>query len=216
MSIPRRVLLSAAAVLLPTALTLGMASGASAARTPPFTGNAPGGVTCSSSSQIKFPGGLKLTTGPSSGPIKVLLSSCTATNSAVSITSGKGTGSFSGTAGGCAGLATTANTDATVLSVTVKWKGTYNGGKAHFPNSVITIHGATAGTGGNGDVTFTIPSTDNVNASNGGNVTGSFATGSITQQSTLDTGANQATFTTNCGGKHGIKKLTVTGPITIP
>jgi len=217
MSIRKVILLSATAVLLTTAMSVGL-SGAASAKTPPFTGNATGSVTCSMSAKIKFPGGLKLSSGPSQGPIKASFSSCTVNGSSVpeTIVKGKGSGSFSGTSGGCASLASTSATDATVLSMTIKWKGTYNGGKAHFAENSVTINGATTGTDASGNVTFTVPSTDDIAGGNGGNVTGSFTASNITTQSTLDTGQSTNTFGSECASKHGIKKLDVTGTITIP
>jgi hypothetical protein len=216
-NIRRVTVLSAAVVLLSTGLTLGLSAAASA-KTPPFTGNATGSVTCSVSAKIKFPGGLRLNSGPSEGPIKASFGDCTVSGSSVpeTIVKGKGSGSFSGTSGGCAALASPSTTDATVLSMSVKWKGTYNGGKAKYADSSVTIHGATTGTDASGNITFTVPSTDDITGGNGGNVSGSFTASNITQQSTLDTGESSSTFANECGGKHGIKKLSVTGTITIP
>lgn len=58
MRVRKTIALSATAAVLASGVTLGLTGAASASKTPPFTGNAAGSVTCSASAKITFPGGL--------------------------------------------------------------------------------------------------------------------------------------------------------------
>ena len=207
--------MSATAFLVPVALvTMVGVGGASAlhrkTKAPPFTSDAPGSVTCTGVTiKITFSPPLKLTSGGNTISAKGKLSSCTATDPAVTLTgAAKVTGSFSGTGTGAVGLAGPATSPE---NFTIKWKGKYNGGKAKYPISTVTENGdlpnpPQCGT----NVGFALPYT-------GGTVTGSFQGSSTPLASYACSSESVNSITTLASGKKGLKKLVLTsGSITLP
>ena len=200
MSIRKKVLLSAAAVALPLTL-ISVGGGTAFAGGTKFSGNAPGTLSCTGvSGTVKFKPPLTLTGGGTSVSAKGVLSSCHASNPAVSITDGKFKAAITSTGGGCAGLA--GGTTSEVF--TVKWKGDYNGTKAKFTASTITIKGSTIVTNGAGDEGFELPNPGK--EPNGATTAGSFA-GSTSVESYAYTTETAGAFSAGCGP--GIKSVTI-------
>ncbi len=198
MSIRKKVLLSAAAVALPLTL-ISVGSSTAFAGGTKFSGNAPGTLTCSGvSGSVKFKPPLKLTSGGTSISAKGVLSNCHASNPAVSITDGKFKATITGTGTGCAGLA--GGTTSEVF--TVKWKGDYNGTKAKFTSSTITIHGSTIVTNGQGDEGFELPNPSTPVTT----TSGSFG-GTSSSESFAYTTETAAAFSSACGP--GVKSVTI-------
>ncbi len=164
------------------------ASPASAAtKVPKFTGHAPGLVVCNLTAKVSFAPSLT-ESGGGTGPSRISggkLSGCVPTNSDVTITSGKVTGSFASSPLSCS---TDSPTGATA-TLTVKWKGalagTLNGttyaGKAKFATTSITGSSGTGSFAGNVTVTVNVPET----------------------------------LSSLCRGATGVKKIAVTGSIAV-
>jgi hypothetical protein len=186
----RRVLLAAGAVALPVT----------------------GKVTCSAPKiTIKFSPKLTLSGGGTTITVNGVLKGCATSGSNIAtVKTGKITGTFAGTGGGCAGLATGTTTPETF---DIAWKGTKTtaNGKATLTNTTATIHGAAPATNGAGDVGFTLP---NPAAPPGSSATGSFA-GAINNSSSVFSGMTTSQFTAKCG--KGVSSLKiVSGAITLP
>ena len=213
MSIRRKLLLSAAAVVLPAAVVTVVTVGPASAGSPPFTGPATGTVTCTSINiKVKFSPGLTLTGGGQNVTFKGKIGGCTVSGSGDAISSGKITGSTTGTGTGCAGLAGGSDTP---LMIDIKWKGTHNGGKAKFPDSNVTANGNFPATSPGGDAGFEIPNPDT--APNNGSVTGSFAKTGNLDESFAYSNEDSNTIAGQCSSKHGLKKLAVvSGSLVVP
>ena len=214
MSIGRKLLLSAAALALPSALVTVVTAGPASAGNPPFSGPASGKVTCTGVSvQLKLSPSLTLTTGGNNVSIKGKLSNCTVTGSTDAISSGKFKGSTTGMGTGCAGLASGSTTP---INLDIKWKGTHGGSKAKFSDSMVSANGFTAVSepDGSGDAGFQLP---NTTGAAGGNVTGSFAAATINDFSQAYINMTQNQIVAACGAKKGIKKLVIdAGSVVIP
>ena len=207
----RRLLVGALALALPFASVALLAAPAQAKGT--FSGPATGTVTCTGVSlKVKFSPKLTATTGGSAIKVTGKLTSCNVSGSTDTISSGKIKGTLPGTGTGCAGLA---SGNPNVLPFTVKWKGTHNGGKAKFTDSTLNVNGDVADQDGSGNVGFELP---DPSMPPGGNVTGSFASSSIPDEShAYTTGVTQSSLTAQCFAKKGVSKLTIDhGTITIP
>ena len=177
-----------AAILSALVVTLAVASPVAAhtPRPPKFSGAAPGSVSCAITGKVSFSPALTHTgggTNPSS--VKAKLSSCTASNRAVTIKSAKVTGSFSKSPLSCVTLASTAASS----TLTVAWKG--------------NLAGSVGGTSYAGTAKFTSTKVS------GGSSTGSFAGAS---RLTVNVPSDLATL---CAATRGAKKATVTGTLTV-
>ena len=157
-----------------------------AARVPKYAGLAPGSVSCSLSAKVSFsPALTDAGGGTNPSTVKGWLSGCTSSNSEVTITTGKVTGSFAGSPLSCV----TKTTTGASASLSVAWKGSLNGfldgttyaGKASFTASTVT---------GNSDI-------------------GSFFGPA---EVSVDAPSNLATL---CGARRGIKELTLAGTVII-
>ena len=173
-----------AVVLIGTALVGPLAVQASGrtVRAPKYVGAAPGSVTCSLSVKTSFSPPLTKSgggTSPSAG--KGTLSGCTPSNSALSITEGKVTGTFASSPLSC----TTMSTTGAAASFDIAWKG--------------SVNGVVGGTTYAGKATFA-PTTVN-----GGSATGSFS-GAVTTSVTIP-----SDLATLCGATKGIKKVDLSG-----
>ncbi len=175
----------AAIVLVSTALIIPMAQPA-AARVPKYAGAAPGSVSCSLSAKVPFsPALTDAGGGTNPSTVKGWLSGCTSSNSEVTITAGKVTGSFASSPLSCV----TKTTTGAAASLSVAWKGSVNGfldgttyaGKASFTPSTVT---------GNSDI-------------------GSFFGPA---EVSVDAPSNLATL---CEAKRGIRTLTLAGTVII-
>ena len=220
MSIGRKLLLGACAVVLPVSLVTMVGVGsASAKKGPSFSGAAVGTVTCTGVTvKVSFSPPAKLSSGGNSATIKGKFSSCTVSNLPAGVTEtiqqGKVTGSTTGTGGGCTGLAEGSTAP---VHLSVIWKGTYSGGgdsgKAKFTNTTATPNGSAASTDAHGNTGFEVP---NPSAPASPAVTGSFG-GSEGSESFLYSSQSTNAILTLCNGKHGLKKLNLThGTVTIP
>ena len=153
---------------------------------PKFSGAVPGVVSCSWSARVTFSPPLTRSSGGTSLS-KVTagkVSSCTPSDSAVTITKGTMTGSFATSPLSCVALTSTGASP----TLTLKWTGDLNG----------TVGGTTYA--GRARLTAT--------EVRGPWVTGSFAGTSVVGVSV------PANLSALCGATRGIKKLTVTGSIT--
>jgi YVTN family beta-propeller protein len=171
--------------LVSTALIIPMAQPA-AARVPKYAGAAPGSVSCSLSAKVPFsPALTDAGGGTNPSTVKGWLSGCTSSNSEVTITAGKVTGSFASSPLSCV----TKTTTGAAASLSVAWKGSVNGfldgttyaGKASFTPSTVT---------GNSDI-------------------GSFFGPA---EVSVDAPSNLATL---CEAKRGIRTLTLAGTVII-
>src|SRR5579872_4197543 len=157
-----------------------------ASKAPKFSGPAPGSVTCSVLANVGFSPPLTGTGGGTSpSSIKAKLSGCSPSNPAITIKSAKATGSFAMSPYSCVSMASTG----AAPSLSITWKANVNG----------NIGGAAYA----GKASFTRTSV------NGTSDTGSFdGTASLS----LPVPASAAL---GCRSKKGIKKLTLTGTITL-
>jgi streptogramin lyase len=202
---------SVGAVAIAAVGVLGTTPNSSAKAPPRFSGAPPGSLSCALSATLKFSPPIT-TSGGGNNPstVKGKLSDCTTGNSAVTITSGKLTGSFARSPINCATLSATGAS----ATLTVRWKGTVNGsiggkeyaGRAHFTQSVVSYSGERVVTNGSGDEGFSIPGTGNTS-----NTIGSFAGGSTLTAYTSDTSSS---LTGACDRQKGVKHLTLTGTFT--
>ena len=220
MSVGRKVLLAAFAIVLPVSLVALVGVGpASANKGVKFTGSAVGTVTCTGVTvKLSFSPPAKLTTGGNSASISGKFSSCTVSNTPAgvseTITQGKVTGSTTGTGNGCEGIASGSTTP---VNLTVVWKGSYTGngdsGKATFTKTTATANGSFPSSDASGNSGFEVP---NPFAPPSAAVTGSFG-GTSASESFLYTSQNTTAILNQCNGKHGLKKLNLThGTTTIP
>jgi hypothetical protein len=219
MSVGRRILVGACAVIVPVSLVTIVGVGAATAKKgPSFSGAAVGTVTCSGVNvKLSFSPPAKLDSGGNSATIKGKFSGCHVTNTPAgvteTITQGKVTGSTTGTGSGCSGLA---GGSSTPIHLTMAWKGTYTGngdsGKAKFTNTTATPNGSATATDSQGNTGFEVP---NPASPPSPAVTGSFA-GSEANESFLFSSQSTTAILNLCEGK-GLKKLSLThGTITIP
>jgi hypothetical protein len=218
-SIARKLLLGACAVVVPVSLVTVAGVGSASAKGPSFSGAAVGTVNCTGVTvKVSFSPPATLTSGGSHVAIKGKFSSCHVSNTPAgvteTITQGKVTGTATGNGQGCLGVAegTTAPEHLTVV-----WKGTYTGngfsGKATFTNTTAAPNGSAASTDAHGNSGFETP---NPSAPPSPAVTGSFA-GSSSSESFLYSSENSTAIENQCNGKHGLKKLNLThGSVTIP
>ena len=175
----------AAILLVGTALIYPLAQPA-AAKSPRYAGVAPDSVFCSLSAKVWFSPALTDSGGGTSpSTVKGTLSGCTPSNTGVTITEGKVTGSFASSPLSCV----TDSTTGASASLSVVWKGSVNG----------FVDGATYA----GKAAFTATTV------NGSSATGSFSGNAAIG---LDAPSNLATL---CEAKNGINKLTLAGAITI-
>ena len=174
-----------------------LASPASAKGTPHFKGDAPGLVVCNLSASVGFSPAITESgggTNPSS--VKGKLSGCVASNSDVTITSGAVKGSFASSPLDCA----TSSATGTAATLTVTWKGDFNG----TVGGTVGLGGVvTGGTTYAGSATYT-----------SSNVAGGTVTGSFTGNSTVTVNV-PSDLTSKCEAKKGAKKLAVTGTFAV-
>jgi len=220
MSIGRKLVLGACAVVLPVSLVTVVGVGAASAKKgPSFSGAAVGTVTCTGISiKVSFSPPATLNSGGNNASIKGKLSSCHVSNTPAgvseTITQGKLTGSTTGTGAGCAGLA---GGSFAPIHLSIVWKGTYTGngdsGKATFTNTTATPNGSAGATDGQGNTGFEVP---NPSSPPSPAVTGSFG-GPEVSESFQYSSQSQNAILTLCEGKHGLKKISLThGTTTIP
>jgi virginiamycin B lyase len=181
-------------------------------RAPKFIGAVPGGVSCSVSAKVSFSPPLK-TSGGGTNPSKVkgTLSNCTTSNGAVTIAKGKIKGSFASSPLSCTTLFSTGVS----ATLNIKWKGRVNGqvgstiyaGNAKFTPSTLSSNSEELVTNAGGNEGFLVPGSDK--SSTG---TGSFAGASTANAGTVDTSSALSGL---CRAPKGVKKLTLTGTITV-
>ena len=149
----RKIILGASACVLPaTLLTLAVGGPAAAGGGTPFSGPAVGKVTCTGVTvKASFSPPAMTNTGGNTVSIKGKLSSCSVTGTPSGVTEiiqqGKITGSSTGAGTGCAGFVSGTTSP---MTLTIVWKGKYNGGKATFTNTTATVMGAAAATDSSG------------------------------------------------------------------
>lgn len=155
-------------------------------RAPKFSGAAPGSVTCSVSAKVSFsPPLTNKGGGTSSSAISAKLSSCSPSNHAITIKSAKATGSFVTSPYSCVTMASTG----AAATLSISWKANLNG----------TVSGTTYA----GKATF--PQT---------RMSGITDTGSFAGDASLSLPV-PGSDTSGCTSKKGIKKLTLSGTMTL-
>jgi len=201
----------AAVVTAALVLGVGAATAAKTAPKPPkFSGAAPGVVLCALSAKVEFsPPITDATGGTGSSNVTGKLSHCASTNKAVTVTSGKLSGSFVSSPLMCAGL----SASGVASDLTVSWKGSVNGtigsttygGRAAFSPSAMSFGDelVTASS----DLSLTLPG-----ASGASDVTGSFAGESAIDLASTDT---STTVTAACAHRNGLTHLALTGTIAV-
>jgi hypothetical protein len=188
-----------------------LASSASAgASTPPrFSGAAPGGATCAVSVKVSFSPALTLTGGGTKPSVVTgTLSGCTTTNSALTLASGKITGSFASSPLNCAALSATGASS----SLSVTWDGSVNGvvggvsyaGSANFTPTTVTSIGEKVVANGSGDKGLALPGAGSSKAS--GSVAGRVTAAAYSAH----TGS---ALTQLCKGATGLTSLTLNGTL---
>ena len=192
-----------------------LSAASASAATPPvvYSGVAPGAITCNLKATIKIRPPISHAGGGTSPSLfSGKLSDCGTSNGSVQMTSGKLTGSFSDSPLVCAGLSASGAS----ATLTIAWKGDLNGAlggttyreKAHFTNSTLSSNNEQVVTNG-GDVGLALP----------GNGPGasSIATGSFAGASTATvlSSLTPAALSADCNLGHGVKRLAVTGTVTV-
>jgi hypothetical protein len=212
MSIGRKVLVLAFAVAFPVSLVTLVGAGSASAKSPGFSGNAVGKVTCTAITvKVKFnpPFLPTVFASPVHLTITGKLSQCTVSNTPAgvteTITQGKITGSSTGTNIPCP--PTNSNSD---VNLNIVWKGKYtdatHSGKPSFTNSTVTDKGYQAVTDNQANFGLELP----VPPGNGSTVSGSFA-GPVTDESFLYTSQSSTAIQNLCSSPlHGLKKLSLT------
>ena len=215
MKISRKIVVSASAFALSAAFVTTLVAGpASAAKSPPFKGDAVGKVSCTGVLvKLKFSPPATLSGGGTNVSFKGKLSGCTVSGTPAGVTEviqqGKITGSTVTNGTGCAGFASGSNN---VINATVVWKGKYNNGKASFTNTTATLMGDVAANDPSGNTGFEVPNPSD----SGSTTTGSFA-GSVTDESFFFSSMSSNAILNQCNGPHGLKKLNLThGSVTAP
>jgi hypothetical protein len=180
------LLVGAALIAMLGLVALATPASAKTSKPPKFVGAAPGSVTCSFSAKVKFsPPLTKSGGGTGLSTVKGTLSNCKTSIGAVTVKTGKMTGSFTTSPLSCATVSSTgANT-----ALTIKWKGSFNGtedgilyaGKARFTPTKVNGTRATGSFAGGASLTVNVP----------------------------------ATLATLCANTNGLKKTTVTGTLTL-
>ena len=201
MNIRRKVLLGAAAVVLPLTFVT-VQSGVAFAGTVTPTGS----VTCTTPSiKIAFSPFLMVSTGGGTDTVTGKIKNCTPSSAqGISKLSGAISATIHGTNTGIDGLA---GGSYTVDTFKVVWKGKVNGAPATFANSVITVHGDMGAVCAGGTVGFEIPNPGPPN--DGSSTTGSFA-GSSHTTSTICSSTTESQILAKAE-KHGFKSLKLTG-----
>jgi hypothetical protein len=199
----------ALAVLVMAGPALTGLGGLASATTPTFSGDAPGGVTCTLKAAVSFSPALRVTGGGTgASAVTGTLSHCTTNTPAVAITSGTISGSFASSPFDCANLTSTGS----FADLEVKWEGSVNGvvggttyaGPAAFKKSKIRFDDATMIAGTNGDEGFALPQTVDVSGSFGGMATGN-----------LYTKDTASALMAKCEAAGGLNSLSFKGGVTI-
>jgi len=202
-SIRRKVLLGAAALVLPATFIV-VEAGVASAGVVTLTGTA----ACTLPKiKITFTPPLHASTGGNTDTVTGKLKDCTATEAGVTKLSGSISATLSGTGTGLDGLA---GGSSTVNSFTVQWKGKLAGVAFTATSTDVEQGDATALSCPGGDAGFTLPM-------NGGTstVSGSFA-GSSSGQSTICSATSSSTIATKGLSAGGFKSLKlVSGTIHI-
>ncbi len=202
-----RVLGGIVVASLAGALAASVPAGASAP--PRFSGAAPGGVTCAVSVKVSFSPALTRTGGGTNRSVVTgTLSGCTTTNSALTLASGKITGSFASSPLNCATLSATGASS----SLSVTWDGSVNGvvggvtyaGPANFRPTAVTSIGEKVVANGSGDKGLALPGAGSSTAS--GSVAGRVTAAAYS----ADTGS---ALTKLCQGARGLASLTLNGTL---
>ncbi len=193
---------------------LAASSSASTPKPPKFVAHAPGAVTCTLTAKIKFSTPVTEAGGGTASTVKGTLKNCTSTTAAVTIKVGKLTGSLVGSPVNCVGP----SSGAAQGSLSIAWKGDVNGvvnaityaGKATFNASSSNVTGDDLVTNGSNEEGLQILGTS------AGSFPGSVSVSAFSADTASQLSAMCETKTTTPSGKgHGIKTLTLTGPITV-
>ena len=185
---------------------LGVGAGPAVAHTHKYKGAAPGQVTCRLSGTVSFsPKASKSDGVPRSARLKGNLSSCHTSRSAVRITSGRVRESFSSSPLNCATLSSTGAPGILLVS----WRGALFGHSATFTTTTVANSRSQVVTNGSGREGFAIPG-------GGGHSTarGSFASASGSAADVFTT-FTRSVLASMCGSRRGVKRLAVTGTVTV-
>jgi len=185
---------------------LGVTAGSAAARARVYRGPAPGAVTCALSGALSFSPRISASgNAPHSSRLDAKLSSCTTSDGAVRITSGRVRESFPASPLNCASVSSTG----APATVRVKWKGSLFGGRAEFSATTENSSRSQLVTNSNGFAGFTVPG-------GGGQSTasGSFAAGSGSTASAY-TPFTPSALSSMCQRPRGFHTLKVSGVITV-
>src|SRR5579863_6575540 len=118
-----------------------------------YRGPAPGAVTCQLSGMISFSPRMSMTSGGQHARLRGTLFSCTASNSALTITSGRLNEGFSSSPLNCKTLTGTGS----AATLTARWKGTVYGRSATFTPTRERNSRSQLVTNGSGHEGFAIP-----------------------------------------------------------
>ncbi len=216
MAVRRNRILAVTVVLLAFAGVGLVGLGGPASATPPkYSGDAPGGVTCTLTAKVSFSPSLTTTGGgANSSKVTGKLNQCTTNTPAVTITSGTIKGSFFNTPFDCSTLTSTG----VQADLTASWKGAVNGtvggttyaGKASFSKSTIEFSNEAAVTSGSGDEGLSVPLVDSsVFGSFGAGGDGGAITGNVYSSDTA------SKLTALCSTTGGLKSWSLKGTVTI-
>ena len=182
---------------------LGVVAGPAAASAHRFRGAAPGAVTCLLAGTITFSPRMSTTDGGQRARLNGKLGDCSTSNSAVTISSGRVTETFTTTPLNCKTLTSTG----AAATLIVRWKGAVYGRSASFTRTTQTNSHSQLVTDGRGHEGFAIPG-------GGGHSTtsGSFPAASGATASAYTTFTRSA-LTSEC--RTGVSKLAVTGVMNL-
>ena len=205
----------AVVVVVSAAWTGAMTTASSAiTRLPRFAGDAPGAVTCAASVKIRFSNPLTESGGVTSSSVKGKLRDCTSTDGAVSISHGTLTGSFAGSPINCAGP----SSGMAPGTFSISWRGDVNGTvettsyahKATFNASTSNASGEQLVTNAQGQEGLQMLGTSE------GSFSGVVAVSAFSPDTSSQFVQMCETRTTTPQGRgRGVKRLTLTGTITV-
>lgn len=192
------------------------AGGPASATAPKYSGDVPGGVTCTLTAKVAFSPAMTTAKG-GTNPSKVTgkLSGCVTNTPAVTITGGTVKGSFASSPLDCSTLTSTG----VQADLTASWKGAVNGtlggatyaGRAAFTTSAIQVDDETVITDPNGNEGLALGPNEesHVSGSFGADGSGGAATGDVYSTDSA------SALTSLCTSTRGLRSLSLQGSVTI-
>jgi hypothetical protein len=221
MAVSRRLGTACAVTVLTTAL-LTVSSVTQASAKAAYKGPALGEVTCSSNfgHEMYFHPPLRTSSGGATWSFRnIQLRGCSISDLPAGVTEFVSLGLLKGKATaepdtGCDSYVSGSGNDV-VISLKVRWFGSYDGSRAKFSPSYVSFNGFVPSTAPELDeVGFEVPNPNT--QPNGGSVTGSFA-GTISNESTFYTPETPSEISSECQSAKGVSGLEVNyGSVSIP